>query len=94
MTENPVGAGREADIISLGGGRVLRQYRDPRDVELEALAMEHARAHGVPVPGVFEVRENAIVMERIEGRTMLAYAATTGSCGGTRNCCRVSMNVR
>jgi len=33
--------------------------------------MEHARAHGVPVPEVFEVRESEIIMERAAGPTML-----------------------
>lgn len=34
--------------------------------------MEHARAHGFPVPTVHEVRADALVLERIEGPTMLA----------------------
>lgn len=76
MTTNLVGRGREADIIALDNGRVLRQYREPRNVEAEARAMEHVRAHGVMVPRVHETRSNAIVMERIEGPTMLAYAAS------------------
>ena len=33
--------------------------------------MEHARAHGVPVPEISEVRESEIVMERAAGPTML-----------------------
>jgi len=75
MTANLVGRGREADIIALDEKRVLRQYRQPKDVEPEAAAMEHARAHGVPVPRVLDIREGALVMERISGPTMLAYAA-------------------
>lgn len=47
MTEKVVGTGRAADIIALDGGRVLRQYREQRDVEVEARVMEHARIHGV-----------------------------------------------
>ena len=53
-----VGAGRNADVYDIGGGRVLRRYRDGRDpaaVDAEAQVMAHARAHGVPVPEVFEV---------------------------------------
>jgi tRNA A-37 threonylcarbamoyl transferase component Bud32 len=33
--------------------------------------MEHARAHGFPVPAVVEVRDDALVLERIAGPTML-----------------------
>jgi Ser/Thr protein kinase RdoA (MazF antagonist) len=76
-TESPgrlLGAGRSADAYDIGGGRVLRRYRDGRDaaaVEREARVMAHARAHGVPVPEVFEVSGSDIVMERADGPTML-----------------------
>ena len=69
-----VGAGRNADVYDVGGGRVLRRYRDGRDpaaVDREAQVMAHARAHGVPVPEVFEVAGSDIVMERVAGPTML-----------------------
>ena len=70
MTLALIGKGREADILALDSSRVLRQYREPHDVEIEARAMEHARAHGVPVPTILEVRENGLVMDRVEGPTM------------------------
>ena len=44
-----LGSGRNADVYDVGGGRVLRRYRDGRDpdaVEREAKVMAHARAHG------------------------------------------------
>jgi aminoglycoside phosphotransferase (APT) family kinase protein len=69
-----VGAGRNADVYDVGGGRVLRRYRDGRDaaaVDREAQVMAYARAHGVPVPEVFEVTGSDIVMERAMGPTML-----------------------
>src|SRR5580692_3590744 len=69
-----VGAGRNADVYDIGGGRVLRRYRDGRDaadVDREAQVMVHARAHGVPVPELFEVSGSDIVMERASGPTML-----------------------
>jgi aminoglycoside phosphotransferase (APT) family kinase protein len=69
-----VGAGRNADVYDIGAGRVLRRYRDGRDaaeVDREAQVMMHARAHGVPVPEVFEVSGPDIVMERVAGPTML-----------------------
>lgn len=76
MTTNLVGQGREADIIALDNGLVLRQYRETRNVDVEARVMEHVRMHGMAVPRVHETRANAIVMERVEGPTMLAYAAS------------------
>src|SRR3984957_4048788 len=69
-----LGSGRNADVYDIGGGRVLRRYRDGRDpdsVEREAKVMAHARAHGVPVPEVFEISGSDIVMERATGPTML-----------------------
>lgn len=69
-----LGSGRNADVYDIGNGRVLRRYRDGRDadaVDLEATVMAHARAHGVPVPEVFEVAGSDIVMERAVGPTML-----------------------
>jgi aminoglycoside phosphotransferase (APT) family kinase protein len=69
-----IGTGRSADVFDIGGGRVLRTYRDGRPAESvarEAEVMAHARAHGVPVPEVFEVSGADIVMERVSGPTML-----------------------
>src|SRR5215470_5954154 len=69
-----VGAGRNADVYDVGNGRVLRRYRDGREpghVASEAQVMTHARAHGVPVPEVFDVSGSDIVMERATGPTML-----------------------
>lgn len=73
-----IGRGRSADVYDIGGGRVLRRYRDGRPhraVTAEADVMRHARAHGVPVPEVFEVRESEIVMERAAGPAMLEVLA-------------------
>ena len=69
-----IGAGRNADVYDIGGGRVLRRYRDgrdPRGAELQVQVMRHARAFGAPVPEVFEVSGPDIVMERADGPTML-----------------------
>ena len=70
-----LGTGRNADVYEMGDGRVLRRYRDQRPpawVAREAEVMVHARAHGVPVPEVFDVAGSDIVMERAAGPTMLA----------------------
>ena len=62
--------GREADILDLGDGTVLRQYRGTGHPEREGMVMEHARRRGYPVPRVVEIRENALVLERIDGPTL------------------------
>ena len=69
-----LGTGRNADVYDIGGGRVLRRYRDTRPsaaVAREAETMRYARAHGVPAPEVFDVSGADIVMERATGPTML-----------------------
>jgi aminoglycoside phosphotransferase (APT) family kinase protein len=74
VPERLIGAGRNADVYDAGDGRVLRRYRDARPaawVAREAEVMIHARAHGAPVPEVFEVTGSDIVMERASGPTML-----------------------
>jgi aminoglycoside phosphotransferase (APT) family kinase protein len=63
-------SGREADILDLGDGRVLRRYRRGGHPAREALAMGAAHAAGYPVPEVLEVREDALVLERVDGPTM------------------------
>jgi hypothetical protein len=66
-----IAAGRASEIFDLGGGRVLRRFKSGGNPEREALVMGHARAHGYPVPQVFEVSAGSLVIERIEGPTML-----------------------
>jgi Ser/Thr protein kinase RdoA (MazF antagonist) len=69
-----IGTGRSADVYDAGNGRVLRRYRDGRPaawVAREAEVMEHARAHGVPVPEVFDVSGADIVMALAAGPTMV-----------------------
>jgi tRNA A-37 threonylcarbamoyl transferase component Bud32 len=65
-------AGRDATIHDHGPGLVLRRTPTPRDHTLEALAMTHVRAAGYPVPEVHRVGPGELVLERIEGPTMLA----------------------
>ena len=71
-----LGKGRSADVYDIGGGRVLRRYRPGggrrrQVVEREALVMRHLAAHGFPVPAVFDADGADLVMERLDGRTML-----------------------
>jgi tRNA A-37 threonylcarbamoyl transferase component Bud32 len=67
----PVAAGRASEIFDLGDGRILRRFKAGGDPEREARVMRHARARGYPVPEVLEVGDDALVLERINGPTML-----------------------
>lgn len=66
--------GRDGVIYEHGPGRVLRVVGDGRNLEGEARVMTYVREHGVPVPEVHDAGDGWIVMERIEGPTMLAVA--------------------
>jgi len=66
-----LGSGRASEIYDLGDGRVLRRFKTEGDPEREALVMRHALRHGYPVPHVLEVQDDALVLERIDGPTML-----------------------
>ena len=66
-----LGRGRAADVYEYGDGRVLRRYRTERDHGIEAGVMAYLRANGYPVPEVFEAEGRDMVMERVEGPTML-----------------------
>jgi aminoglycoside phosphotransferase (APT) family kinase protein len=69
----PLAAGRSADVYDLGDGRILRRYHDrTRSAEREAKVISWAGAHGVSVPEVFDVAGPDIVMEKVDGPTMLA----------------------
>jgi aminoglycoside phosphotransferase (APT) family kinase protein len=69
-------AGRSADVYDLGGGRIVRRYHNrARPAEGEAEVISWAGAHGVPVPEVFDVAGPDIVMEKVDGPTMLADLA-------------------
>jgi len=69
--ERVIGSGRDAEMVDLGGGRILRRPRSPRSLDHEAVVMRLVREAGYPVPEVFEVRRDGMVMERIDGPTML-----------------------
>lgn len=71
-----LGVGRSANVYDLGHGRVLRRYHDhARSAQREAEIMSWAAAGGVPVPEVFDADGPDIVMERVDGPTMLADVA-------------------
>jgi len=75
MSGTLLARGRAADVFADAPGRVRRRYRDGLGAEREALVMEHARRHGFPVPAVHDVDGPELVLERIDGPTMLADLA-------------------
>lgn len=65
-------AGRASEILALDERRVLRRTPGAADLEREAAVMRSARERGFPVPEVFEVRPDGLVLERVAGPTMAA----------------------
>jgi tRNA A-37 threonylcarbamoyl transferase component Bud32 len=63
----PLASGRTAHVYGIDAQRVLRRYHRAKDVAREVSYMEHAAAHGIPVPRVFDAGGRDIVMERIDG---------------------------
>lgn len=66
-----IGHGRAADVYDIGGGRVLRRNRGGESTAREAAVMQHVAAHGYPVPAVYDAEGGDLVMDRIDGPTML-----------------------
>jgi aminoglycoside phosphotransferase (APT) family kinase protein len=68
----PLASGRDADVFAVDGRRVLRRYRNGGDVTAEARVMAYVVALGFPAPVVYEAHGTDLVMERLDGPTMLA----------------------
>ena len=70
-------SGRATDVYDLGDGRVLRRYRQPNpNIGYEIRVMRFVAEQGIRVPELFDLEpdhlpDQDIVMERIEGITML-----------------------
>jgi aminoglycoside phosphotransferase (APT) family kinase protein len=64
-------SGRAADVFDLGDGTVLRRYRIDHDTVAEARVMQWLAEVGYPVPTVHHVDGRDLVMEKLEGVTML-----------------------
>ena len=63
--------GREADVFALGEARVLRRYRNGDDTAPEAAMMAYVDAAGYPVPAVYAADGPDLVLERLDGETLL-----------------------
>jgi aminoglycoside phosphotransferase (APT) family kinase protein len=67
-----IGSGRAADVYAIGQGRVLRRYRSSYSVQTEAEIMTYLATVGFAVPAVYDADGPDLVMERLDGRDMLA----------------------
>jgi len=70
----PFATGRDADVYELDSGRVLRRYRTGGDVADEAAVMRHAATHGYPVPAIYAAEGPELVLQRLDGPTILTAA--------------------
>ncbi len=75
-----IARGRDADVFALDAHRVLRRYRRGGDVSHEVSVMTHVAERGYPVPAVYEAAGTDLVMERLDGPTML-QALVAGDVG-------------
>jgi len=66
-----IAEGRDSEIFEHGPGRVLRRNFFARDLTNEGRLMNHVRAHGYPVPEVFDAGDGWLVMERINGANLI-----------------------
>ena len=67
----PLASGREADVFAVDAHRVLRRYRHGGDVTAEAAVMTYLGEHGFPVPRVYAAEDADLVLERLDGPTMV-----------------------
>jgi tRNA A-37 threonylcarbamoyl transferase component Bud32 len=58
-------------MFALDRSRVLRRYRSRPVPEREVAVMRFVREHGYPVPAVHEVSGPDLVLERVDGPTMV-----------------------
>ena len=68
-----IGTGRRRRLRprQRSGAASLRTAPSAGTTEREAVVMQHVRAHGYPVPEVFDAAGTDLVMERLQGTTML-----------------------
>ena len=66
-----IAEGRDSEIFAHGPGRVLRVARDGRSLEAEGEIMRHVRAHDYPCPEVHDAGEGYLVMDRLDGPTLM-----------------------
>jgi tRNA A-37 threonylcarbamoyl transferase component Bud32 len=70
-----IASGCDCEIFEAGAGRIVRRARDGRNLEREAAVMRHVWRQGFPAPQVFDADGPDILMERVEGRSLLEELA-------------------
>jgi len=70
-------AGRDADIFEYGDALVLRRSREGRSLRPEAETIAYLHEQGYPVPVIHELSDDGLelVMERIDGPTLVEDVA-------------------
>ncbi len=66
-----IAEGRDSEIFEHGNDKVLRRSRDGRSLVAEAEIMRHVRSHGYPCPEVYDAGEGFLIMDRLEGLTLM-----------------------
>jgi aminoglycoside/choline kinase family phosphotransferase len=66
-----IAEGRDSEIYDHGPGKVVRIARDGRSLVGEAEVMSYVRSKGYPAPRVYDAGEGYLVMDRVDGPTML-----------------------
>ena len=66
-----IAQGRDTEIVDHGPGLVLRRPKVPRSLAAEAEVMAWVRSQGYPCPEVVEVVDDGLVMQRVDGSSML-----------------------
>lgn len=69
-----IAEGRDSEIFEHGSGKVLRVARDGRSLVAEAEVMRYVRTQGYPCPEVYDAGDGYLVMDRLEGPTMVESA--------------------
>jgi len=70
-TGRKIAEGRDSEIFEHGPKRVPRVARDGRSLVAEAEIMRYVRTHDYPCPGVHDAGDGYLVMDRLEGPTMM-----------------------
>lgn len=73
-----IGRGRDAEIVDAGPGLVLRRLLQPRPGGQEADVMRWVVDHGYPAPRVVEETDDGMLMQRVDGPTMLERLGARG----------------
>jgi aminoglycoside phosphotransferase (APT) family kinase protein len=68
--------GRDSEIFEHGRDKVLRVARSGRSLVAEAEIMRYVRRRGYPCPDVHDAGDGYLVMDRLEGPTMMQSAGS------------------